>query len=84
MAASLDDLIRRADLDELVRFVDSTCDARDWELLIFATKLVLLFQLVDSYGPLQRWPITDSLYGRLLNTQCVHLMTPLAHSCQAQ
>ena len=34
MAASLDDLIRRADLDELVRFVDNTCDARDWELLV--------------------------------------------------
>jgi hypothetical protein len=30
----LDSLIRRADLDELVRFVDSTCDARDWELLV--------------------------------------------------
>jgi hypothetical protein len=47
-------------------------------------KLALLFQLVDSYGPLQRWPTTDSLYGHLLNTQYVHLMTPLAHSCQAQ
>ncbi|CAB4607036.1 unannotated protein [freshwater metagenome] len=34
MAASLDDLIRRADLDELVRFVDGTCDARDWDLLV--------------------------------------------------
>lgn len=72
MAASLDDLIRRADLDELVRFVDSTCDARDWELwLIFATKLALLFQLVDSYGLLQHWLITDSRYGHLPNTQCV-------------
>ena len=27
----LDQLIRRADLDELVRYVDSTCSARDWE-----------------------------------------------------
>ena len=27
----LDDLIRRADLDELVRHVDATCSARDWE-----------------------------------------------------
>ncbi len=34
MAASLDELIRRADLDELVRFVDSTCEAHDWELLV--------------------------------------------------
>jgi len=34
MAASLDDLIRRADLDELVRFVDGTCDSRDWDLLV--------------------------------------------------
>lgn len=34
MAASLDDLIRRADLDELVRFVDSTCQERDWEQLV--------------------------------------------------
>lgn len=32
--SELDSLIRRADLDELVRFVDSTCDARDWELLV--------------------------------------------------
>ncbi len=34
MNSELDSLIRRADLDELVRFVDSTCDARDWELLV--------------------------------------------------
>ena len=34
MNTELDSLIRRADLDELVRFVDSTCDARDWELLL--------------------------------------------------
>jgi hypothetical protein len=34
MATSLDDLIRRADLDELVRHVDSTCDARDWDHLV--------------------------------------------------
>ena len=34
MNTELDSLIRRADLDELVRFVDSTCDARDWELLV--------------------------------------------------
>ena len=34
MAEELESLIRRADLDELVRFVDSTCHARDWELLV--------------------------------------------------
>lgn len=34
MATSLDDLIRRADLDELVRHVDATCDARDWDHLV--------------------------------------------------
>lgn len=30
----LDQLIRRADLDELVRHVDSTCSARDWDHLL--------------------------------------------------
>jgi hypothetical protein len=34
MATSLDDLIRRADLDELIRHVDATCDARDWDHLV--------------------------------------------------
>jgi len=30
----LDQLIRRADLDELVRHVDATCSARDWDHLV--------------------------------------------------
>ena len=34
MAEDLESLIRRADLDELVRFVDSTCHSRDWEQLV--------------------------------------------------
>ncbi|MEY3806725.1 MAG: hypothetical protein RIR69_1537 [Actinomycetota bacterium] len=34
MAASLDQLIQRADLDALVRYVDDTCSARDWEHVV--------------------------------------------------
>ena len=34
MATSLDDLIRSADLDGLVRHVDDTCSSHDWEHLV--------------------------------------------------
>lgn len=34
MSDALDDLIHRADLDDLVRHVDSTCAARDWSHLV--------------------------------------------------
>lgn len=34
MSGSLDDLVHRADLDDLVRHVDSTCTARDWAHLV--------------------------------------------------
>ena len=34
MNDELDQLIRRADLDELVRHVDATCSARDWDHLV--------------------------------------------------
>ena len=34
MASSLDDLIHRADLDDLVRHVDAVCASRDWDELI--------------------------------------------------
>ncbi len=34
MNEELDQLIRRADLDELVRHVDATCSARDWDHLV--------------------------------------------------
>lgn len=34
MADSLNDLVHRADLDGLVRHVDATCSARDWDHLV--------------------------------------------------
>ncbi len=34
MASPLDDLIHRADLNELVRHVDATCSSRDWDHLV--------------------------------------------------
>lgn len=34
MNEELDQLIRRADLDELVRHVDATCSSRDWDHLV--------------------------------------------------
>ena len=34
MADALDELIHRADLDALVRYVDDTCSARDWDHLV--------------------------------------------------
>lgn len=34
MATSLEQLIQRADLDALVRYVDDTCSARDWDHLV--------------------------------------------------
>lgn len=34
MATSLEQLIQRADLDGLVRYVDDTCAARDWDHLV--------------------------------------------------
>lgn len=34
MASSLEQLIQRADLDALVRYVDDTCAARDWDHLV--------------------------------------------------
>lgn len=61
MATRLDELIHRADLDGLVRYVDDTCAARDWEHLVVVRD--------DAHSAIssgrQLWPITTLANFRL-------------------
>lgn len=61
MSDHLTELIHRADLDELVRHVDATCAARDWEHLVSVRDMA---RAAVSTGR-QLWPIATLANYRL-------------------
>lgn len=69
MAASLDELIQRADLDGLVRHVDDTCSARDWDHLL---RIRNEARAAVSAGR-QLWPIATLANHRLALWAPAHL-----------
>ncbi len=69
MAASLDELIQRADLDGLVRHVDDTCSSRDWDHLL---RIRNEARAAVSTGR-QLWPIATLANHRLALWAPAHL-----------
>ena len=69
MSDVLDELIHRADLDQLVRHVDSTCSARDWEHLVTVRDRA---RSAVSTGR-QLWPIATLANYRLALWAPAHL-----------
>ena len=69
MAASLDELIQRADLDGLVRHVDDSCAARDWDHVV---RIRDEARAAVSTGR-QLWPIATLANYRLALWAPAHL-----------
>lgn len=69
MAASLDELVQRADLDGLVRHVDDTCASRDWDHLLRVRDAA---RAAVSTGR-QLWPIATLANYRLALWAPAHL-----------